>query len=492
MRRNLFLIFLGIIILFLFLIIPPPQMFGAGSWKVLGVISLMLLWWVTEAAPVAVTALLPIILFPVLQIMPIDDVTTNYGHPIIFLFFGGFVLALAMEKWSLHTRIALNIVRRTGTQANGIVFGVMLATAFLSMWLSNTATTVMMMPIAISIFSLVSRNRLRKELPKPVRSFALCLLLGLAFAANIGGTATLTGTPPNAILAGVIESKFGYQISYGQWMLIGIPFALLMLISCWFTLCFLIYPSKMGTIEGAGGAINQRFLQLGKISHNEIMVLIVFITTSLLWIFKGSLPFEISDAAIAIMSAVSLFLIPRSDKKGFIMSWRGYGAENDMMKMPWQILLLFGSGLSIASAMNETGLIQLIGNEIAAFSYLGVFVIVVICFCTALFITEVMSNLALITIFLPVLAGIAINIGENPLLLVIGATIASSCAFMLPMATPPNAVVFASGYVRIIDMMKAGILMNIISLILITLLSYTLVLWVFNIEIGILPDWAVL
>jgi sodium-dependent dicarboxylate transporter 2/3/5 len=291
-------------------------------------------------------------------------------------------------------------------------------------------------------------------------------------------------------MAGVIEDKFGYTIEFGKWMLVGVPFAILMLVSCWIVLCFIVYPTKMGNIDGAGGAINQRYQQLGTITYNEIIVMLVFISTALLWVFKGYLPFQIKDSGIAVAAAVVLFLIPRSDKKGFIMSWHGHGENNDMNKMPWGILLLFGGGLSIAGAMDHSNLIQILGNEITSLSSLGVFTIVVICFCVALFVTEVMSNLALITIFLPVLAGIALNMGENPLLFIIGATLASSCAFMLPMATPPNAVVFASGYIKIIDMVKAGILMNIISIMFIILFSYSLISYVFDIEPNTIPEWA--
>jgi sodium-dependent dicarboxylate transporter 2/3/5 len=265
-----------------------------------------------------------------------------------------------------------------------------------------------------------------------------------------------------------------------------------MLITCWAILCFLVYPNKMGNIAGAGSEIDSRYEALGKISYNEIMVLIVFVSTAALLIFKDViLPFDIKDAGIAVAAAVALFLIPREDKQGFIMQWRGHGAQNDMTKMPWNILLLFGGGLSIAAAMDQSGLVNVIGNEISSFSSMGVFGIVILCFITTLFITEVMSNLALITIFLPVLAGIAMNFEQNPLLFVIGATLASSCAFMLPMATPPNAIVFASGYIRISQMVRVGVVMNIVSILFITILSYTLASYVFGIKADTIPDWAI-
>jgi len=490
MNRSLSFIIGGICFFALLLFIPAPQIIGETGWKVIAVISLMLIWWVSEAVPVSVTALLPILLFPVLDVIPLKQVTANYGHPIVFLFFGGFTIALAMEKWNLHTRIALAIVKKTGTHANGIILGFMIATSFLSMWLSNTATTVMMLPIAASVLALVTNGLTIDELSPNVRRFALSLVLGIAFAANIGGTATLTGTPPNTILAGFIDDTYQFTIEYGTWMLVGVPFAITLLLLCWFVLCYVVYPSRMGNIANAGSEIDKRYDALGKISYNEICVLIVFISTAALWIFKGLLPFEIKDAAIAVTAAIVLFLIPNSKKDGFIMQWKSNPAENDMLKMPWNILLLFGGGLSIAAAMKASGLVDVVGGQISSFSTFGVFGIVILCFLTTLFITEVMSNLALITIFLPVLAGIASNLGENPLLFVIGATLASSCAFMLPMATPPNAIVFASGYIRIAQMVKVGIVMNILSIILITVLSYTLASYVFGISSNTVPEWA--
>ncbi|MFT7098821.1 MAG: sodium-dependent dicarboxylate transporter 2/3/5 [Rickettsiales bacterium] len=489
MKKSLITIIVSIFIFFILLAIPAPEIIGSQGWRVLTIVTLMLIWWIGEVVPIAITALLPIILFPILGIVPLKEVTANYGHPIIFLFFGGFTIAIAMKKWNLNTRIALGIVRKTGTHANGIIFGFMLATAFLSMWLSNTATTVMMLPIAISILALITNDQPQPKLSIQTKRFALSLMLGIAFAANIGGTATLTGTPPNAILAGFIENSYGFTIEYGTWMLVGLPFAATMLLACWAMICFVAYPNRLGHIAGAGDVINKKYAELGKISYNEIAVLIVFASTALLWIFKGLLPFAIKDAGIAIAAAVSFFLIPRQDKKGFLLQWKNDPKSNDMQDMPWGILLLFGGGLSIAGAMRNSGLIEVIGSEIGNFSTFNVFGILIICFCIALLLTEIMSNLALITIFLPVVAGIALNLGENPLLFTIGVTLASSCAFMLPIATPPNAIVFSSGHIRVPQMVKIGIMMNILSILLITLFSYTVISYVFGINAGEVPNW---
>lgn len=490
MRKSIFFIIFGIITHITLLNIPAPEFIGEKGWLVIACLALMLIWWISEAVPIAIPALLPIILFPTLGVMPLKAVTANYGHPIVFLFLGGFTIAIAMKKWNLHKRIALSIIRQTGTHANGIILGFMCATAFLSMWLSNTATTVMMLPIATSVLALLINHDDKSNLTKNTKRFALSLMIAIAFAANIGGTATLTGTPPNAIFAGFIDETFNFTIEYGTWMIVGLPFALTMLVICWAVICFVIYPSRLGNIDGADNIIATEYKKLGNIAYNELAVLLVFATTALLWIFKGLLPFEIKDAAISIAAATSLFLIPRSDKKGFLLQWSSDINKNDMAVIPWNILLLFGGGLSIAAAMKNSGLVEIIGSQITSFSSMGIIGILIISIIAVLLLTELMSNLALITIFLPVLAGIAINLGENPLLFTIGATLASSCAFMLPMATPPNAIVFASGHITIPQMLKVGVVMNIISIILITIFSYSVICFAFDINFGEIPNWV--
>jgi sodium-dependent dicarboxylate transporter 2/3/5 len=491
MKRSILFLIGGVVACTGILLTPAPEVLGSTAWRVVAVVSLMMIWWISEAVPIAITALLPIVLFPVLNILPLATVTANYGHKIVFLFFGGFTIAIAMKKWHLHTRIALSIVKRTGTHANGIIFGFMLATAFLSMWLSNTATTVMMLPIAASVLALITNDATTDKLSPNTARFALSLMLGIAFAASIGGTATLTGTPPNAILAGILEKNYGYNIAFGTWMMLGVPFAAVMLFICWVMICFVVYPNRLGRINDTAALIDKAYEKLGKISYNEIAVLIVFITTALLWICKKYLPFAIHDAGIAVFAAITLFIIPREDKKGFIMQWHNDPKQNDMLEMPWGILLLFGGGITIASAMKVSGLVQIIGAQITSFDHFGIFGIVLLSMFAALFLTECMSNLALTTIFVPVLAGVAINLGENPLLFVIGGTLAASCAFMLPMATPPNAIVFASGHIRIIQMVKIGIVLNLFSILLITLFTYTLISYIFNIQPATIPNWAI-
>jgi sodium-dependent dicarboxylate transporter 2/3/5 len=486
MSYNYYFLLLGVILFLSILSCPVPEGLSVQGVRVIAVIVLMLTWWLSEAVPIPVTALLPIVLLPILGVDDLKSVTSNYGHPIVFLFFGGFVIAIAMQKWGLHKRIALNILRRTGTHANGIILGFMLATAFLSMWISNTATTVMMLPIAYSVLTLIlGEGADKKSISKPHMVFSMSLMVAIAFAANIGGTATLTGTPPNAIFAGYIENTFGYEISFATWMAFGLPFSLLMLGIAWWVICFLVYPSKLGRIDGAEELIAKEYLNLGKMSSQEKAVCIVFCSTALLWIFKGLLPISnVKDTMISVGAAIVLFLIPQRGKPEFLLNW------DDMKALPWGILLLFGGGLSIAGAMGKVGLIEIVGQNISSLSMYGLAVVIFVVIASVLLLTECMSNLALITIFLPVLGGVALALGENPLLFAIPATLASSCAFMLPMATPPNAIVFASGYIRIIQMAKVGLVMNMLSILMIFGFSYTLLLYVFGINLGNVPAWA--
>jgi len=490
----------GLLLFFILLAMPTPDSLSDQGWKVVAIAVLMLCWWVGEAVPIPVTAMLPIVLFPVLDVMPIAKVTTSYGHPIVFLFMGGFILALAMERWRLHLRIALSIIRLTGTSANGIIAGFMLATAFLSMWMSNTATTVMMLPIALSVIQLLFGQNdasLKQATPQQKR-FALSLMLAVAFAANIGGTATLTGTPPNAIFAGALSSQFGYDISFADWMLIGVPFASVLLALCWIILVHVVYPSRLGNIEGADEMLEKQWQSLGKMSRQEKFVLIIFSGTALLWIFKSALVSllndmfalqlnqkNFTDTGVAMFAALLLFILPLDRRcSQFILKWE------DMKNFPWGILLLFGGGLSLAGAMGKSGLVDVVGGQIAPLAEHGVLILVFAIVLVVLMFTECMSNLALITIFLPVLFGIALDIGEDPLLLAIPATLAASCAFMLPMATPPNAIVFASGHIRMPQMVRVGIVLNIIAVLLIVTFMPTLVAWVFGVEQGVVPSWA--
>ncbi|WP_297814536.1 DASS family sodium-coupled anion symporter [uncultured Polaribacter sp.] len=452
-------LFLGPIIFFLIQFLPITVVSEKAD-AVIAVAIWMVIWWITETVNIAVTALLPLILFPLLKVMEIADVGANYGSPIIFLFFGGFVLALALEKVKLHKRIALNIIKFTGTTPNKVVLGFMIATAFMSMWISNTASTVVMLPIAISVIKLLIDDS--DGFTKGDKNFALSIMLGIAFAANAGGIATVIGTPPNSVLIGLLENQYNIQISFLTWMSFGLPFSIIMVVAVYFVLVKWMFPCKDILFTASANLISEEVKKLGKVSKEEKRVLIIFAITVFLWItrtivntlFPG---LKLSDTVISLIGAVSLFAIPMNLKKGnFILQWK------DTEKLAWGILILFGGGLALAKGMASSGLVALITDTIAAGNF-NVLATVALLIVLMLFMTELMSNVALVAVLAPVVAGIAIGLNIPILNLLIPVTMASSCAFMLPMATPPNAIVFASGYVKVNEMVKAGIVLNAIA-----------------------------
>ena len=498
-------LFLGPLLFLLIVWITPETPFlGKPAHHTLAVGTWMITWWITEAVALPVTALLPIVLFPLAGVMPIKEAAAPYANPIIFLFMGGFMLALALEKWKLHLRIALNIVRLTGTNANGIILGFMLATAALSMWISNTATTVMMLPIGVSVIEILrkrtpsSKNDQENDpenedetVTKGTHYFSLTMMLGIAYAANIGGVATIIGTPPNTVLAGILNEKFNYTIDFARWLAIGLPLSLIMLGITYLFLVKLLYPNRLGNFEGAQQVIKDELAKLGKINKAERIVLVLFLTTAFCWIFKNSLnnlfpAWQLTDASIAMIASVALFVTPIDYKKGvFVLEWK------DTERLPWGILILFGGGLSLASALSAVGIIGIIGDGIGVVGgSLNVSVIFLILVTLMLFMTEVMSNVALTAVLVPVVAGVAVGLNENPLWMTIPVTIAASCAFMLPMATPPNAIVFASGHIKVSQMVRVGVFLNIIAILLLILLANTALPYIFDIQRGVLPDWA--
>jgi len=467
--------FLGPLLFLFMLLLPPQGGLTPEAWRVLALSALVLIWWITEAMPIALTALLPMVCLPLLGVSDMKTAATPYASPIVYLFMGGFMLALALEKWSLHRRIALNIVRMTGTNANGIILGFLLATAFLSMWISNTATAIMMLPIALSVIDLLSRSGADYE-PGRIRAFAASMMLVVAYGANIGGTATIIGTPPNVVFAGFIRENYNIEVSFLQWMAIGLPFALLLLAATYFLLVYVLLPNRLGRFAGASELIAREVEALGAPSRAERLTFLIFILTAGAWIFRDMLnqwlPFRLGDEEIAILATVALFITPVDWKsQRFLLEWR------DTDKLPWGILLLFGGGLSLAAALKDVGLIDLIGNQ---FKDAGIarFWLVLGLAAVSLYLTEVMSNVALVTVFLPVVGGIATGMGIPPLLLCIPVTLAASCAFMLPMGTPPNAIVFASGHLRMTDMVKTGFWLNLVTVAVTALLTEWLIPWI--------------
>jgi sodium-dependent dicarboxylate transporter 2/3/5 len=420
----------------------------------------MVVWWITEAVSISVTALLPLLLFPLMEIMPIADVGANYGSPIVFLFFGGFVMALALEKVNLHKRIALNIIKITGTTPNKVVLGFMIATASLSMWISNTASTVVMLPIAMSVIGLLINDA--DGFTKDDRNFALSVMLGIAFSANAGGIATVIGTPPNSVMIGLLENEYNIEISFLKWMVLGVPFSMTMIAISYLVLVKWMFPNKHLKFTASKEVIGTELQKLGAMSGKEKMVLIIFGITVFLWVFRTLInkiipELGLSDTLISILAAIALFAIPYNLKKGdFLITW------GDTPKLAWGILILFGGGLALAKGMNVSGIVDLVANAIASSEISILFTAVLLIFLM-LFMTELMSNVALVAVLAPVVAGIAIGLEIPILYLLIPVTIASSCAFMLPMATPPNAIVFASGYIKVHQMARVGIILNLIA-----------------------------
>nr|WP_298924764.1 DASS family sodium-coupled anion symporter [uncultured Allomuricauda sp.] len=453
-------------IVFLILSNLPFDIVSQKGDPVIAVAVWMLIWWITEAVSISVTALLPLLLFPLLKILPIAEVGANYGSPIVFLFFGGFVMALALEKVNLHKRIALNIIRLTGTTPNKVILGFMIATASLSMWISNTASTVVMLPIALSVINLLVDDE--DGFTKNDQNFALSVMLGIAFSANAGGIATVIGTPPNSILIGLLENEYNTQISFLKWMTLGLPFSIIMIGISYLVLVKWMFPNRDLKFNASKEVIQAELQKLGPTSRKEKMVLVIFGITVFLWIFRTLINnifpgLGLTDTMISIFAAITLFAVPYNLRKGdFIIQWR------DTSQLAWGILILFGGGLALAKGMSSSGIVDMVAIAIAS-SDISILLTASLLILLMLFMTELMSNVALVAVLAPVVAGIAIGLEIPILYLLIPVTIASSCAFMLPMATPPNAIVFASGYVKVPQMARVGIILNLISVALLIL-----------------------
>lgn len=469
-------LWMGFICFIALLLLPAPESMEPDAWRTVAVGVLMAVWWITEAIPIAATSLLPIVLLPILEIQTISDSTTPYANPIIFLFLGGFMLAIAMEKWNLHKRIALNMVSFIGTKPTSILIGFIVSSAFLSMWVSNTATALMMLPIALSIIE-ISGKKIESHLVED-SNFNLVLVLCIAYGCNIGGISTLIGSPPNAFAAGYIMETYGYEISFVRWMIGALPIVLLGLPLMYVILTKFIYPVNLKHLPGGKELIEKELRSLGNISKPELRVSIVFCVTALLWMTRPLLSNfvpELSDAGIAIAAGISLFLIPADWHKGkFLVTW------NDIQKLPWGVLILFGGGLSLAFAITSSGLADWIGQEISALDFLPLILMLTFVVATIVFFTEVTSNIATTATLVPIISSVAVGLGQDPTFFVIPATIAASCAFMLPVATPPNAIVYASQEVTITEMSYAGFWLNVIFIIFITFSAYSFIAWVYG------------
>lgn len=483
--RQKFGLFSGAALFIAMLVIPPLPGLSDAAWMTAAVAVLMAVWWVSEAIPIPATALLPIVLFPLLGVSSVGAATAPFANPIIYLFMGGFIIALAMEKSNLHKRIALNVIRVVGTKPHAIVMGFMISSAFISMWVSNTATALMMLPIALSVVHLVEDKNDMES--KNLRyNFSLCLVLCIAYGCNIGGIGTLIGTPPNALMAGYMLENYNVNISFASWMLIGVPLVVLSLPLVYLLLTKILFPIQLKEIPGGKELIETELRKAGQMSKAEKIVMWVFLFTAFMWIapslLREFIPATrdfipvISDTVVAIFGAMLLFLIPVNFKRGeFALGWE------DTQRLPWDILVLFGGGLALAAGISSTGLAEWMGDAMRGLDTWSSLGLMVASLTLIVFLTEITSNTATAAAFMPILASIALALGIDPLILVVPAAIGASCAFMLPVATPPNAIVYGSGYVTLPQMAKAGLWVNILMIVVITVLMYTMMGWVFGV-----------
>ncbi|MEQ8282734.1 MAG: DASS family sodium-coupled anion symporter [Parvibaculum sp.] len=454
------------------LALPAPDGLSPEGWRLAALVALMAIWWVTEAIPVYATGLLPLVGFPLLDIATVGAAAAPYANPIIFLFLGGFLIAAAMQATGLHARIALHVLARTGTGSRQLVGGFMLTAAFLSMWVSNTATAVMMVPIAMSVIAITVAD---DGVHAPRGGLDVALLLAVAYGASIGGIATLIGTPPNAFLAGYMAQEHGLEIGFAQWMMFALPLSLVMLACCWLTLTRIAFRLDGRPIAGVAATLGRALDDLGPTRRPEKTVAVVFALAALAWIAQPLIATVIpnlSDTVIAILAALALFIVPAGGGKP-ALNWE------HASRVPYGLLLLFGGGLSLAAAFGSTGLAFWLAGGLGAAAGLPAILVILLIVATIVFLTELTSNIATTAAMVPLLAGVAVGAGIHPLLLCAPAALAASCAFMLPVATPPNAVVFGAGHVTIPQMAKAGFWLNLFAIVVVTAMAYALLGWAF-------------
>ena len=484
----------------LLLLLFPVDPGNIPASRLAAVVVLMAVWWVTDAIPLFATALLPLVLYPLLGIMSGSDTAPIYFNSTIVLFLGGFMIALTMEKWDLHRRIALNIIHAVGGGPARIVLGFMVAAAFLSMWISNTATAVMMVPIGLAIVLQIESEAGRAR----ARHFSVGLMLGIAYGCTVGGLTTLVGTPPNLSFVRIFEILFpdAPAIAFGQWLVMALPVGMIMLVVAWVMITRVFHRVPEGVTVDRQVVETER-ARLGAVSFEERAVLAVFVSTALLWVFRVDLqlgflslpgwsrllpnPGMIDDGTVAITLASVLFFIPtRNRKKG---ATRVMGPDV-IPRLPWNIVLLFGGGFALAAGFQETGLAQLIGRQFEVLGNLPVFVMILLVCVALTFLTEFTSNTATTEMILPILASVAVVTGTHPLVLMIPATLSASCAFMMPVATPPNAIVFGSDRITVGEMARTGIVLNLVGVVVIATIVFTVGLAVFDIDPSVVPEWA--
>ena len=471
----------GILVFLFFLVSSPPEGLSKLAWLTAGVTILMTIWWISEAIPIYATGFIPIILFPLLGLFELKIVASSYAHPLVLLFLGGFIIASAMEGCGLHKRIALKILSLAGTSPSKIIAGFMFTTALLSMWVSNTASTIMMLPIATSVIAFFSRQKNIEN-----NKFSKPLLLSIAYSASIGGAATLIGTPTNIMLASILSDTYNYEISFIDWFIVGLPVTLVLIPLVWFFLNKIIFKVPSDNSRALETTLFKMKKEMGTATLKEKIVAIVFLLTAILWIFRKTLNsyfnLSLNDTSIGILGALLLFIIPSGSNER-ACNWKTAN------QIPWGVLFLVGGGIALSKAIKESGLAEWIGSFSNYLYGLDVYVLILISVALIILLTELNSNTATVATFSPILIIFAIGLEVNPLFFVIPTTIAASCAFMLPIATPPNAVVFGSGKVNINDMIKAGFILNIISVFVVTVVTLLILNYGFHYDLMNIPEW---
>lgn len=488
-------------LLFLVLLFLPASFLGAEARRVAAVSVLMATWWICESIPLAATALVPLAAFPLMKVVAAREVVVSYASPEVFLFMGGFFIAVAMQRWNLHRRIALAIIDIVGVRGDRIILGFMVATAFLSMWISNTATTMMMLPIGLAVIITLEDQGSPKA--AAFGDFKMVLMLSIAYAANIGGIGTLIGTPPNIVFAAQLRSLFprAGEIGFLRWMAACVPLVIVFIPLTWFFLTRIAFRGAHADFGDGGGAISAQRAGLGAIGPGEKRTMIVFLVTVAAWITRADIRFGgftfhgwasaaslgayVHDSTVAIAAALSLFLIPVDWRKGiFVLNWKSARG------IPWGILILFGGGIALGKGFSESGLAAKVAGAMGTGPGTPIVFMIILTALLVTFLTEITSNTAVATIFIPIAAATAVGFKLHPFLLMIPAAISASCAFMLPVATPPNAIVFSSGSISMTGMVKAGFFMNLIGILLVTLFMYFLVIPLFGVSVGELPAWV--
>lgn len=469
-KKKGFLI--GLALFFLMMLFPPPAELSSAGWTVAAIAVLMAVWWATEAIPVAVTALLPLALFPLLDITSFETAALPYANKNIYLFLGGFILALGIESSGLHKRIALKMILAVGSSGAKLIGGFMLVSALISMWVMNTSTTLMLLPIGLAVCGVISQT-----VPGMTNidkaNFDTALLLGIAYAATIGGMSTLIGTAPNIVFSAFMQDTYGVEISMFDWMKLGVPLAAVMLFGSWYSLTQYVFPIKFSASQEAKDELKKMLNEMGALTKDEIRISIIFGLAVFAWVFRtllNNIEFlsGLTDAGIAIIAAILLFMTPSASKKGDLLKWE------KSKELPWGLLLLFGGGLSLAAQISSTGLGMWIGQSLMVLSTVPPIVLILAVATLIIFLTEITSNVTTTTTFLPVFGALAVAIGILPVSLTVPVCLAASCAFMLPVATPPNAIVYGSNKFTIATMMRAGIALNIIGIIVVTMFAYFL------------------